>query len=190
MRYFAAILTVVLSLAVNTYSAHSAEGAFKGDVVAKWLPDGKRMELKRAFGFIDSKGQHWDVPKGTIVNGASIPRLLWTVVGSPFTGKYRKASVIHDHFCDVMGRPWQDVHRTFFYATLVEGNSLHHAKLLYAGVYTWGPRWEIVNGRPMRTRDPLRQPTDEELQNMSSWIKSADPSLSEIVSYSERVFPR
>ena len=31
-------------------------------------------------------------------NGASIPRLFWRLIGSPFTGLYRKAALFHDYF--------------------------------------------------------------------------------------------
>jgi len=35
-------------------------------------------------------------PKGMRTDGASIPRFFWRVVGSPFTGKYRRAAIFHD----------------------------------------------------------------------------------------------
>ena len=34
------------------------------------------------------------------MDGASIPRALWTLVGSPYRGDYRRASIVHDQACD------------------------------------------------------------------------------------------
>lgn len=36
------------------------------------------------------------VKKDFIYDGASIPRLFWTLVGSPFTGTHTRAAFIHD----------------------------------------------------------------------------------------------
>jgi Protein of unknown function (DUF1353) len=66
---------------------------------------------------------------------------LWSVIGSPFTGKYRDASVIHDYYCDIRARPWPSVHRVFYDAMIVSGVSVSRAKLMYAAVYFAGPRW-------------------------------------------------
>ena len=38
------------------------------------------------------------VPIGFITDGASIPKIFWSLVGSPFTGLYRRAALIHDYF--------------------------------------------------------------------------------------------
>ena len=34
-----------------------------------------------------------------MVNSASIPAPLWSTVGSPYTGPYRRASIVHDVAC-------------------------------------------------------------------------------------------
>lgn len=170
--------------------AAAAQGRFVGEVVAQWIADGQRMELTQPFAYIDPRGERWAVPKGTIVDGASIPRPLWSIVGAPFKGKYRQASVVHDYFCEQMSRPWKDVHKIFFEASLTEGNSLYHAKIMYAAVYAWGPRWEIVDGSPIRTREAIKPPTEAEMSALSEWIKSSDPSLDGIQGYVEEHFRR
>jgi len=38
-------------------------------------------------------------PKTYITDGASIPRWLQPIVGSPWSGKYPRAAVIHDWLC-------------------------------------------------------------------------------------------
>jgi len=36
------------------------------------------------------------VKKGFVYDGASIPRLFWSLIGSPFTGTHTRAAFIHD----------------------------------------------------------------------------------------------
>lgn len=35
-------------------------------------------------------------PKGMATDGASIPRVFWRLIGSPWTGKYRRPAIFHD----------------------------------------------------------------------------------------------
>jgi hypothetical protein len=116
-------------------------GRYVGRLVWTPLEDGRLMELIENFGFIDPREEEWHVPKGIHVDGASIPRPLWSLVGSPFTGKYRDASVIHDYYCDVRVRPWRSVHAVFYDAMIASGVNAARAKLMYAAVYYGGPRW-------------------------------------------------
>lgn len=76
-----------------------SQGTFSGDPVTRWLSetgDDRNMEILEAFTFTDPAGKVWKAPVGSVVNGASIPRPLWSVVGSPYTGDYRRASIVHD----------------------------------------------------------------------------------------------
>ena len=83
----------------------SKHGDFSGEPETRWLtepndPD-RRMNLLRDFAFTDPEGKAWAVPAGyDKMDGASIPRALWTLVGSPYTGDYRRASIVHDRACD------------------------------------------------------------------------------------------
>jgi Protein of unknown function (DUF1353) len=119
----------------------SESGRYIGTVKAKWLDDGRRMRLLAKFSYIDPKGLRWDAPKGWVIDGASIPRVLWTPVGGPFEGIYRNASVIHDVGCDQRTRPWEAVHEVFYWAMLTSGVGILRAKIMYAAVYHFGPRW-------------------------------------------------
>jgi len=119
----------------------SVQARYTGRIVWTPLPDGRHMELIEDFGFVDASGLEWPVPPKTRVDGASIPQALWSIVGSPFTGRYRDASVIHDYYCDVRLRRWQAVHRVFYDAMIVSGVSAARAKIMYAAVYFAGPRW-------------------------------------------------
>mgnify|MGYP001792979849 CR=1 FL=1 len=58
--------------------------------------------------YVDPKGHVWVAPASSVVDGASIPRSLWTFMGGPFEGKYRNASVLHDVADDQKNRPRED----------------------------------------------------------------------------------
>jgi hypothetical protein len=116
-------------------------GKYQGRALVELLSDGRRVRLEEPFAYIDPDRRQWPVPKGATVDGASIPRVLWPILGGPFEGKYRDASIIHDWYCDIRVRPWKQVHRMFYDAMITSGVSGKKAKLLYGGVYWGGPRW-------------------------------------------------
>jgi len=118
-------------------------GRYIGTVKAEWLGDGRTMRLLETFTYIDPKGLAWIAPAGSEVDGASIPRVAWSVIGGPFEGKYRNASVIHDVACVQKIRPWESVHETFYFAMLASKVDPVKAKIMYAAVYNFGPRWNI-----------------------------------------------
>ena len=55
-------------------------GKFSNRPVATWNDDGRNMTIESDFAYIDPRGKRWDAPKGSIVNGASIPRSLITTL--------------------------------------------------------------------------------------------------------------
>jgi hypothetical protein len=138
------VLLALIFLLVSTLSSVSLAqswGEFIGKVVVEWLPDGRNMKLMESFAYVDPHGQRWNAPAGSVVNGASIPQFAWSIIGGPFEGKYRDASVIHDVACRSKDRPWQDVHEAFYTAMLASGVEALRAKVMYAAVYHFGPRW-------------------------------------------------
>ena len=103
----------------------------------------RKVELVDDLTFTEkATGTVWDAPGGSIVDGASIPRALWALVGSPFTGDYVYASIIHDVACDAKTHPWRDVHYMFYRACLAGGTRRGLAKVLYLAVRNFGPRWD------------------------------------------------
>lgn len=111
--------------------------------LAQWLEDGRHMRLKRPFGYVDASGREWPVPAETVVDGASIPQVFWSLTGGPFSGAFRDASIVHDYYCDVRTRPWRDTHRVFLDAMLCSGVSEVQAQVMYYAVYRFGPRWTL-----------------------------------------------
>lgn len=113
-------------------------GKFSGNPKTEWLthptiPD-RDMKLLEDFWYIDPDGRRWLAPIGSIINGASIPRPLWTIVGSPYTDDYRNASVVHDIACDDANVNRKEADKMFYYACLAGGCSEDQAEQLYLGV--------------------------------------------------------
>ena len=115
-----------------------SNGTFSGNPRTEWLSDkgdDRDMRVLEPFWYIDPAGRRWDVSPGTVINGASIPRTLWSSVGSPYTGDYRRAALVHDAAVggkERVVRPEADT--MFYFACLCGGCSVLQAKLLYAGV--------------------------------------------------------
>ena len=115
---------------------------FSGKVKVEWLDnDPRKMRLLETIIFTDKLGLEWEAPKGSVIDGASIPRFFWRVIGSPFVGYYRRPSVIHDVYCETMSRPAQDVHDMFFEAMIADGVEDDKAQRMYQAVNSFGPRW-------------------------------------------------
>ncbi len=120
-------------------------GRYIGELTATWAKDGRCMKLAKDFAYIDSNELPWEVPAGASIDGASIPQVLWPITGSPYVGKYRDASVIHDFYCSVRCRTSKATHQMFYEAMLASGVSAQRAGIMYAAVRYAGPRWSQMD---------------------------------------------
>jgi hypothetical protein len=68
------------------------------------------------------------------------------VVGTPFIGDYRRASVVHDVACERHEKTSRDAHRMFYEAMLTDGTSKPRALLFYTAVRLFGPQWDQQRG--------------------------------------------
>lgn len=128
-----------------------AYGWFEDCVRARWLDDGRYMALLEPLVFHQTQGNRiWTAPARTRTDGASIPPPFWLIIGGPFEGKYRDASVNHDYECCVQQNPWREVHRMFYDGMMARGEEAWRAKLMYLAVYFFGPRWPTTQTRPRR----------------------------------------
>src|SRR6478609_51368 len=96
-------------------------GYYSGYPETRWDPDGRSMTLLNELRYTDPKGVVWIAPAGSKVDGASIPRSLWTFMGGPFEGKYRNASVLHDVAYDNKSRPPKECDLMFYNACRCSG---------------------------------------------------------------------
>src|SRR5438105_7544384 len=167
-------------------------GHYSGYVEARWENDGRTMTLLSELRYTDPQGVAWIAPAGSVVDGASIPRSLWSVMGGPFEGKYRNASVLHDVAYEQHNRPWQDCDRMFYNAMRCSGVGAVEAKTMFYALYRFGHHWKfsikrakaVKFGGKMVARAeeiPRAIPVNEnEVNDARNWIRSAQPSLEEI----------
>ncbi|WP_370313673.1 DUF1353 domain-containing protein [Sagittula sp.] len=138
--------------------------------------------------FIDASGETWTAPRQTLTDGATIPPIFAPLIGDRQSREYLMAAALHDAYCGVGNnalptwrtRAWQDVHRMFYEALLVNGTPPQKAKIMFAAVYLGGPRWD----------DPARdlsEVPEEALQKEMAWclewIEQTDPDVEAIAAW-------
>lgn len=176
-------------------------GEFPYSAKVEMLDDGRTLKLLEDFVYIDPRKKPWVAPKGTIVDGASIPKPFWTIVGGPLEGEYRKASIVHDEGCVRKTESWENVHLMFYEACRCAGLPEKKAKLMYAAVYHFGPRWETktvsevkqiigADGKPktvttskdiaMPVPPPAGEPTERDRALLEKLVNEKNPSLTEL----------
>jgi hypothetical protein len=121
-------------------------GTFRGRVVTEWLDskhEDRRMRLHpdTDLTFERPTGEIVSAMPGLIFDGASIPVLFWALIGSPFTGKYRKAAVIHDTLCFIRDRPAAEAHWIFREGLRALGVGRVRARLMYLALVWFGSKW-------------------------------------------------
>jgi hypothetical protein len=119
---------------------------FTGEVEVRWLHDwagksDREMLLLSDFSFTDSTGYVWTAPAGTIVDGSSIPKCLWWLVGNPLIGDHRRASVVHDAACQKREKTSKAVAWMFYEAMRTDGFNWFWAKAYWLAVRYRGPQW-------------------------------------------------
>ena len=140
------------------------------------------MTLLNELRYTDPKGVVWVAPPGSQVDGASIPRALWSFFGGPFEGKYRNASVLHDVAYDEKSRPWQQVDRMFYDAMRCSGVGVVEAKTFYFALYRHGRHWKYKK-KTEAARASAINPA--EVDAIQEWIKQNNPTLDQIESKAE-----
>jgi len=120
-------------------------GRFSGNPATEWLPDGRNMRLIGQLWYIDDDGVSWIATSGEVIDGASIPRIAWRLIGSPFSGKYRRASVLHDVYYVKRTRPRKEVDQMFLQAMRDDGVSAWRRHLMYWAVRCCGPRFDVMD---------------------------------------------
>ena len=177
-----------VSVAAQSGLAGTKWGYYNGEPVTKWNPDGRTMTLLTELRYTDPHGEVWVAPIGSVVDGASIPRYLWSVMGGPFEGKYRNASVLHDVAYGEHNRPSWDCDRMFYNAMRCSGVSVGEAKTMYYALYKFGRHWKfpIKRGKPVKYEGalvargeeiPRAVPVNpEQINEARDWISNTDPS--------------
>jgi hypothetical protein len=171
-------------------------GYYSGQVEARWENDGRTMTLLSELRYTDPDGEVWIAPAGSNVDGASIPRALWSLMGGPFEGKYRNASVLHDVSYDQHARSWERCDRMFYNAMRCSGVSAIEAKTMFYALYRFGRHGAFAIKKAKRVKpSELAQAQGEEeteqlpraipvntadINTTRDWIRSANPSMEQI----------
>jgi hypothetical protein len=168
-------------------------GYSTGVPVTQWDPDGRTMTLLRELRYTDPQGVVWIAPAGSVVDGASIPRSLWSFMGGPFEGKYRNASVLHDVSYGQRNRPPQDCDRMFYNAMRCSGVSALEAKTMYYALLRFGWHWDfsikrakpVKVGRKMVARAEPEPPVtavaaQQEIFTARDWIRKSGADIEQI----------
>ena len=173
-------------------------GYYSGEVVTRWNTDGRSMTLLRELRYTDPRGIAWVAPAGSVVDGASIPRTLWSFMGGPFEGKYRNASVLHDVSYDQKNRPPQECDRMFYNAMRCSGVGAVEAKTMYYALlrFVWHWKFGIKRAKPVKVgRKMVARATAEfpsataapanEIEDVRAWIRQTEPSINQIEQQAE-----
>lgn len=78
------------------------------------------------------------VKKGFDFDGASIPRFLWSIIGSPMTGGYQRAACLHDALYAGEVLPRKECDGLFLEAMKSDGVSYTKRYSMYWAVRTFG----------------------------------------------------
>jgi len=164
---FQKALPFILGVTISTssqcgllpYNPDSPPADFVGAVKTEWLDPvelgyghGKHdrdMKLLEKFTFIDSRGCEWTSPEKFVIDGATIPKFLWKIAGSPYVTDFRRASVVHDYFVkeefrDQHKQTHQAVDHMLYEAMRADDLPEWKAKLIAGFVHTFN-KWPDPN---------------------------------------------
>jgi hypothetical protein len=158
------------------------------------VPDKNLKELvDEKLTFIDSNNVEWVAPKGTLTDGASVPRYALWVTDGRYHENFLKAAVVHDAYCQGVNetrcpdqyhsKPWQEVHRMFYDACIACGTLPMKAKIMYFAVWAFGPTWNDPD------RDAQDVADDMAILAVSAgkrWIEENDPTINKIEAEAEK----
>ncbi len=109
--------------------------------------EGYRFELVNDITLtarVDDQDYTYTVPKGYVTDGASIPRAIWSIIGSPYQPQFIRAAIIHDLMCnqyDALPKK-SKIHlitmsELFYHILRHNGVSRLKAKLMYNAVFAY-----------------------------------------------------
>ena len=157
-------------------------GYFSGPVETRWENDGVTMVLLNELRYTDPYGKVWTAPAGSRVDGASIPRAFWSIMGGPFEGKYRNASVLHDVAYDEQKVAPEEADLMFYNAMRCSGVGATTAKTMYYVLLRHGRHWKHKQATPVNAEGSTRGSAvaPGEVNEIQQWIRANDPNLEQI----------
>ncbi len=135
--------------------------------------------LMEDLSYVDRHGRRWTAKNGLKTNGASIPQFLWSVMGSPMTGAYRRAAFVHDQECGEPTATTEEVNKMFYSACRCGGTPDVDARWMYWAVSHFGPSWHFQNGKPVFAMRALSAP-EELAMKAREYIRDNNVPLEEL----------
>lgn len=182
--FVGSIIGTIIGIGVQPVNAEFVGELLLRDVAANYEDHGEsdpghtEFELLADYSYRAADGTLWTAPSGTVVNGASIPRVVWSSVGGPWSGKYRNAAVVHDYLTAEKPSSSEVVHGLFLDGMLENGVSKARAHLMYAAVVTFGGKWNDA-GNFVADGEPIEM-TENDLEMLRSYLEENDPTSNEI----------
>jgi hypothetical protein len=183
-------LLLLVAMAALSVGGLAAEiGEFQGRVIVEWLDDPfvPTMRLVEPFAFRQPDEKVWAVTGRHIIKGTGFPPLFRDHFGQPFTGGFRKSSIVYDYVTQKMMQPWDDAQHMFRDASIAEGVAQTEAKAMYMLLRAQGSRWEVPDSKCYgrchgKSKRLLWRPlVDEEtVGELLGWVRRNNPSLAEI----------
>lgn len=117
-------------------------------ISCRFIPGSNTLELLEPLIYdCPRTRQRFVVPVGTQSDGASIPKLAWSIIGHPFDPRWRKEAVLHDWFYrleyKIVSRKMAD--QLFYDGLRTKGLSYTKAQSMYLAVRSFG--WYSWRGK-------------------------------------------
>jgi hypothetical protein len=114
---------------------------FNGDVVLEEMKNGF-WKLQDDFMYEDDSVQV-TVKSSFITDGASIPKMFWSIIGDPLSNDLLKPAIIHDGLYTLMQFPRYKCDKLLKEMLLFNGTSKVKANLIYYAVrFFGGSHWK------------------------------------------------
>jgi hypothetical protein len=102
-----------------------------------------RVRLLAPLLWEDPNGTRCEVPRDYVSDGASVPKILWSISGGPLDEAYVRAAILHDFQCDTRAQTSDQVHERFYRGMRADNVSWLVARSFYRVVLGWGPQWTL-----------------------------------------------
>jgi len=115
--------------------------AFRDSLQSNFIPNTNNIVLTEDLHYWCARTQRtYIVPAGFISDCASIPKVLWPIIGHPFDARWRKEAVLHDWFyrstTPIVNRKTAD--QIFYDGLRANGLGYMKAQSMYFGVRIGG----------------------------------------------------
>jgi len=136
------------TLRVDKYHVEEKKPGFITDPAFGLVRGKKALLLREPLGWRHKDGTEDWIYEGFEFDGASIPRLAWSVIDHPFADWLVRGACWHDFHCLMQTYPSKFVHRSFYDMILFDAETWmqRHVKapLCFRAVNTFGPRWSTT----------------------------------------------